>query len=223
MRSARSGSSLTLKMPRLVRGHQAVVDGLGVAEGAALRDLDGVDVADEVADGRVGGRELLAVPLAAVLPRDRRRVALRLDQPGAAHADRGVRVVVDLAARDVRRPLVEQPDQRADQPGLALAALAEQDEVVAGEQGPLDLGQHRVVEAEDAGEGGLAGGQARQQVGAHLDLDGPVDVAAVAEVAQRRRGRSRSRGSRHLSTLRPGRRPREARKPGQDGLVSTRP
>ena len=44
------------------------VDRLGVAQGAALGDLDRVDVADEVADGRVGRRELLGVAVVAVHP-----------------------------------------------------------------------------------------------------------------------------------------------------------
>ena len=51
------------------------MDGQLVGEVAALGHLDRVDVADEVADGGVRRRELLAVPLAAVLPRHRRRVA----------------------------------------------------------------------------------------------------------------------------------------------------
>ena len=68
-----------------------------------------------------------------------------------------VRVVVDLAARDLRTPLVEQADQGAHQAGLALAALAEQHQVVAGQQRGLQLGQDGVVEADDAGKGGLAG------------------------------------------------------------------
>ena len=53
--------------------HQPVVDGLGIAERAALGDLDRVDVADQVADAGVRGGELLAVALAAVLPGDRRQ------------------------------------------------------------------------------------------------------------------------------------------------------
>ena len=56
--------------------HQAVVHGLRVAEGAALGDLDRVDVADEVADAGVRGGQLLAVPLAAVHPADRGVVAV---------------------------------------------------------------------------------------------------------------------------------------------------
>jgi hypothetical protein len=62
----------------------------------------------------------------------------------------------ELGAGQHRGPLVEQAGQRADQPGLALAALAEQHQVVTGEQGPLHLRQHGVLEAEDAGERRLA-------------------------------------------------------------------
>ena len=75
-----------------------------------------------------------------------------------------------------RRPLVEQADKRADQAGLALAALAEQDDVVAGEQRALDLGEDRVVEADDAGKGGSSGGEAVEQVLADLGLDRAVRV-----------------------------------------------
>jgi hypothetical protein len=56
------------------------VDGLRVAEGAALGHLDRVDVADEVADGGVGGGELLAVAVAAVAPGHGRRVAVLGDR-----------------------------------------------------------------------------------------------------------------------------------------------
>ena len=64
-------------------GEQAVVDGLGVAERAALGDLGRVDVADQVADAGVGGGQLLAVPVRAVPPGDRQVVA-ELGGQGAA-------------------------------------------------------------------------------------------------------------------------------------------
>ena len=57
-----------------------------------------------------------------------------------------VGVLAELGAGDHRGPLVEEADQRAEQPGLALAALAEQDDVVAGEQRALDLRDHGVGE-----------------------------------------------------------------------------
>ena len=188
IRSARSGSSLRPKTPRLVRGTQAVVHGLGVAEGAALGHLDRVDVADEVADAGVGGGELLgvAVVCGAATSSGRSSPSSASEAP-AAGAHRRQRVVVDLAAGDDGDPLVEQPDQGAHQPGLALAALAEQHQVVAGEQGALELGQDGVVEADDAGEGRLARAQPVEQVLADLLLDGARGVAGVAQLAQRRR------------------------------------
>ena len=54
---------------------QAEVDGLRVAEAAALGHLHRVDVADQVGDAGVGGGQLLGVPLVAVPPRDRQVVA----------------------------------------------------------------------------------------------------------------------------------------------------
>ena len=69
------------------------------------------------------------------------------------------------------RPLVEQADERAQQPGLALAALAEQHDVVAREQGPLQLGQHGGLEADDARPRVASRPQRGDQVVADLVLD----------------------------------------------------
>ena len=132
--------------------HHAEVDGLRVAEGPSLGHLDRVDVADQVADAGVRGGELLAVPLASVLPGDREVLALLLGEAAAAGAHRRVRVVVDLAAGHDRGPLVEQLADRADEAGFALAALAQQDDVVPGEQGALHVGQHGLVEADVPGK-----------------------------------------------------------------------
>jgi len=50
-------------------------------------------------------------------------------------------VLAQLCPADHGRPFVEQTHEGAEQARLALSALAEQDEVVAGEQGPLELRQ----------------------------------------------------------------------------------
>jgi hypothetical protein len=147
--------------------------------------LIGSDVADQVAHRRIGGGELLAVPLAAVLPGDRREVAVLLGQRDAARTYRGVWMIVDLAAADDRSPLVEQAGERADEPRLALAALAEQHQIVPGEQGTLDLGCHGLVEADDAGQRRLARREAGDQVAADLGLDAAMDVARAAKFAER--------------------------------------
>ena len=89
-------------------------------------------------------------------------------------------MVVDLAALDGRGPLIEQPGQGPDQPGLTLAAFAEQDDVVPGDQGPLEVGQDGLVEPDDAGEGILSGPHHGEQVLPYLCLDAAVYVTARA-------------------------------------------
>jgi hypothetical protein len=63
---------------------------------------------------------------------------------------------------------------------------------VAGEQGPFDLGQDGVVEADDVGEARLAGGEAGEQVGTHLLLDRAR--VALPSPAQRGQGSRIGRG-----------------------------
>ena len=135
---------------------EAVVDRLRVAERAALGHLHRVDVTDQVGDARVRRGELLGVPLVAVPPGDRQRVAERWRRGGATRGDRGEGVLAELGALDDRGPLVEQADEGAQQAGLALAALAEQHDVVAGEQGALELRDDGVLEAVDARATGRA-------------------------------------------------------------------
>jgi hypothetical protein len=169
--------------------HQAVVHGLRVTQGPALGHLHRVDVTDQVADAGVRGGQLLAVAVAGVAPDDRQVLAELFGQPPAPGTHRHVRVVVDLASGHRGRPLVEQPDQGPDQPGLTLAALAEQDHVVTGQQGPLEVREHRVPEADDPGETVLAGPHPGQQVLPDLLFDAPVHVAVRAQFTQRGCGR----------------------------------
>ena len=128
---------------------EPVVEGQLVREVAALGDLDRVDLADEVGDRDVGRRQLLGVAPVARQPVDGRRVAVALDDRPRRRADGRGRVVVELAAADDREPVVEQADQGAGHARLRLAALAEEDEVLAGEDRVLDGRHDRVVVADD--------------------------------------------------------------------------
>ena len=184
MRSARSGSSLIEKIAAVGAGHEAVVDGELVGEVAALRHLDRVDLADEVGDRRVGRGQLLAEAPVAVDPFDRRLVAAFGDQHAGVLRDRLVRVVVDLAPGDDRHPLVEQRGERTDHAGLRLAALAEEDHVVAGDERVLELREHGVLVADDAVDQRAPGGDPRQGVRPHLFLDRPGHPAAGLELAE---------------------------------------
>ena len=198
IRSARSGSSLMATMPRWRARDQPEVDRLGVTEAAALGHLHRVDVTDQVGHAGVGRGELLGVPLVAVAPRDRQRVA-HLD--GAALrlvGDRLVGVLPQLGAGDHRRPLVEQADQGAQQPGLALPPLAEEYDVVAGQHRPLELRDHRGVEPVQARPRVASLAQRVEQVVAQLLAQWLLLVAALAELAE---GADGGRRARHPATL----------------------
>ena len=70
---------------------------------------------------------------------------------------------------------------------LPWPALAEQHQVVAGQQGGLELGQHGVVEADDAGEGRLARAEPGEQVLPQLVLGAARGPAGGAELGEGRR------------------------------------
>ena len=93
-----------------------------------------------------------------------------------------VRVVVELAAADDREPLVEQADEQPGHPRLGLAALAEEDDVVAGEDRVLDRRQDRLLVADDGRQDLGAGGEAVEQVRSQLLLDRPRAPAGGAQL-----------------------------------------
>ncbi len=164
---------------------EPVVDRQLVREVAALRHLYRVDLADQVGDRDVRRRQLLTVAPLAVDPLDRRVLPVHLDQVAAAAADGGERVVVDLAAGDDRYLLVEQVHERADQPGLGLPALAQEDDVLTGQDRVLQVREDRVLVADDAREVLLALLDARDQVLAHLLLHAQHPVAGCAQFTDR--------------------------------------
>src|SRR5262249_20820226 len=144
----------------------------------------------------------------------RQAVAVRLREPAAGRAQRRQRVVVDLAARHDRQPLVEQQRQRAQDARLRLAAQAEQDEVVARQDRVDDLGDDRVVVADDAGKERAARAQLADQVVADFSLDGPARDASGLDIRAQRAQRGRLGG--HLWILAPASGP-----PGSDGHLAT--
>ena len=153
-------------------GQQAVVHRQLVGEiQARLRGLDRIDVADHVGDGDVGRRQLLDVARVARQPRDRHAVAFLRHARAARRAERLQRVVVNLAAGHDRDPFVEQIGQAAQDPALGLSAKAEQDEVVARQDGVDELRDDGFVEPDDAGEQRLAGLQLPHEIVANFLLD----------------------------------------------------
>src|SRR3972149_3963426 len=113
--------------------------------------------------------------------------------------------------------LVEEPDEQPRHARLGLAALAEEDDVLAGEERVLDLGDAGLLVADDPGKERLAAAEPRDQVVAQLLLDGPGDVAARRELADRARPR------RHATAPPARRRARSCRILSCPGLPSPAP
>src|SRR5206468_6558741 len=131
--------------------------------------------------------ELLAVAAVARDPRDLGLVAALVDRLAAGLTDRGERVVVDLAAGYRRHLVVEQLDQETRHPGFGLAALAQEDDVLAGEDRVLDLRQHAFLVADDAPEESRALLEPRDQVVAQLLLHRLRLIPARSQPAARSR------------------------------------
>ena len=137
--------------------------------------------------------------------------------------DRLVRVVVDLAAGHDRHPLVEQAGERADHAGLGLAPLAQEDDVVPGEEGVLELRHDGLLVADEATEERLAGGDLGHGVAADLVLDRDGLPAGGPELAEgghrRRRGAG---GDGHGSTIPPPARGEPAGRTPHDSPIGAR-
>ena len=104
-------------------------------------------------------------------PLDRGLVAPLGDQDPGVVRDRVVRVVVDLAAGHDRHPLVEQGHQGPHHPGLGLPPLAQEDDVVGGEDGVLELREDGLLVAHHPFDHRFARGDPGDGVLADLLLD----------------------------------------------------
>ena len=149
----------------------------------ALGHLDGVDLADQVGDGDVRGGQLFRIAQVPADPGHGGCVAHVGHRLPGVRAEGIVGVVVEFAAGDDRDLIVQQVDHLPDQAGLGLPALAQQDDVLAGQDGVFQLGNDRLVEADDAGKHRLLGAYLGDQVPAHLLAHRNRLVTAIAEFA----------------------------------------
>ena len=117
---------------------QPVMDGQLVRQVATFGHLDRIDLADEVGDRDVRGGQLLSVSAIPGQPVDGRAVAVPVDDGSSSRADRRRRIVVELAPADDGQPFVEQADEQPRHPRLGLTALAEEYQILAGQDRVLD-------------------------------------------------------------------------------------
>src|SRR5216684_6090478 len=161
-------------------GEKAVVNGELVGEvAAAAGGADGIDVADDVGHGHVGSGELFDETILARHPGDRSIVAVGGDFFAAGAADGFERIVIDFTARDDGHFRVEQVHEPSKNAALGLAAQAEKDEIVAGEQGIDNLRDDGVLVAVDAGKKRFALFDGTKQIAAELILNGAGGTAGI--------------------------------------------
>jgi hypothetical protein len=91
---------------------------------------------------------------------------------------------VDLAARHDGNAIVEQIGERAQDAALRLAAEAEQNEIVSGQNGVDELRDHRLVVADDPGEEALARLQLAHQIVANFLLDRSRAIVRPTKLAE---------------------------------------
>ena len=90
-------------------------------------------------------------------------------------------VFVQFRPLDDGRPFVQEPGQGAQEPRLALPALAEQDHVMPGDQGTLKLGKHGPTEAVQSWPWILTGRERGEQVSTDFLAQVLEDVAGGAQ------------------------------------------
>jgi len=88
---------------------------------------------------------------------------------------------VDFAAFDVWRPFVEQARQHADQACFRLAPQAEQNKIMARQDGVDHLRHYGIFVPENARKQGIAALDFADQIGAHLVLDGARSKFGLGE------------------------------------------
>jgi hypothetical protein len=150
----------------------------------AFGDTDRVYLTDEVCDRDIGRGQLLTVTRVAADPLEGCRVALLGDQVLRMLRDRVEGIVVHLAAENNGDLIVQQVDHRADQPRFGLTALAQEDDVLPGEDRVLELRDHGFFEAEDAGEDVLTLAHLVDKIAPHLLLDGLDLVTGAAQLTE---------------------------------------
>ena len=177
--------------------NQPEVQGLLGRHARAAGQPGRVDLADHV--GKLGARrQPLRVALVPRPPRDG-DVLLggSLDQLPAGAGDRVKGVFVNRTPWQVEIGdlFVQEADQEPHQPAFGLPLLAQEEQIVPGDQAEVDLRDDGVVVSDDAGEEFLAPAEHPDEIVVDFAFDRPGDPAAGAQLPQVRRFGDRGHGA----------------------------
>jgi hypothetical protein len=135
--------------------------------------FDRVEVTDQVRNGNVWCGEFLGVAFAAVQPSDAGIVTVLGEEFDRAAAQRCKWIVLQFRTIHNWNPFVQQSHHLAGKAGFGLTPKAQQDHVVAAQNGPFDVGNDGVFVAVNAGKDFFARFELDNQVVAELIFDGP--------------------------------------------------
>src|SRR5579884_170271 len=166
------------------RNH-AVVDGQFVGEVAAFGNAHGINLAHQVRDGDIGRRQLLAIAAITRQPGNLYIVSTFLYLIAASLTDRLVGIIVDLATGNDRHFLIQQADKRARHAGLCLPALAQENDVLARENGVFNLRNNGLFIADNAGEKFFPIPNLLYQVFSHFLLNREDPISTFTQFANR--------------------------------------
>src|SRR6266516_5216568 len=123
---------------------------------SAPRRFDRINVADEICDSYIWGRQFFHVTLFRREIRDRRALATLRNQIAAAAANRRIGIIVNLASGDVWHLRIKQSCQRTKHAALRLSAQSQKNEIVPRENGVNDLRNDGVFVDNNSAKNGLA-------------------------------------------------------------------
>ena len=180
------GQLVHRKDPPVHAGNQSEVQRLLGRHGRAAGQPSGIDLADHVGKLRAGGKSL-GVPPFARPPGDRHLRLGQLRHHLAAGTGNGpIRVLVHRTAWNVQvgQLRIEESSDQPHQPALGLPLLAQEEQVVPGDQPEVDLRDDRVFVADDAGKEVLAMRQGLHEVIVNFPLDRLGNPTTFAEFQQ---------------------------------------
>ena len=148
--------------------------------------FDQVDFTNQVGNRDVRRRQLFVIAIIPSNPLDWRIISFLDNEIPGILRQRGERVIVDFAASNNRRPLVEKLRQHPQHLRLALTTQPKKQEVMLRQEPVDNLRHDRFVIPQDAGKQLVPLTKSPQQIPTHLFFNRQWLISGVAKLAKSR-------------------------------------
>src|SRR5262249_42226928 len=150
---------------------------------ASAGGFDWIDIADQIGNRYIGGRQLFDISRASGNECHRRLLSTPFDLEPASLADWGERIVVYFTAADHRKPFVQQAHHLAQDAAFGLSSEPQKYEIVAGQYCVHDPWYDSVIIANDTRKDFVTLLQPGNQVFAKFVFDGSRSCQGFIEPA----------------------------------------